>query len=856
MLAALLFCLGSADAARSNNTISGRAILVDGNPLLVRGVAYSPVPIGVRPKAGLAAAGLDFYTSEFAAIYERDLPRMATIGVNTIRIYAVSEASHEGFLDECLRFNISVVGAFGLDRSEYDLSDPLQVLEAELALRRQLQALTVEPCATPGSCVHPAVTMWLIGNELNYPQAGFICDNGDCQFDGTQLAQLFQAVDRLCGAVRSFGLLCSTPLADEPLPASYDAAAHVSGEGATRWFSTLDPLMENVDLWTVNLYRPGGFGDWFHAYESRSPKPVVISEYGVDAFDSSNRTDGEDAEEDAECARPPCRVMREDGAAQGAMLQRLTEQLERNAITCIHNCESQIASGGIVFEWSDEWYKGEGADSNGPSGTMWYHEADALEYGRCPDWDPWLHSPCGFAMQNGLDDFFNEEWFGLFSISPGCPPPPPSVSSSLPPSPPPPTFGSSSVDQLTPRDGFFVLGTLWALGGCSVQSVAPARAEAADYASRYDGYPGCTARMLLYRAEGRLAWPHNTDCDYQAYARRVDGEAMCPPLPSHFTIDDPADGWVSRAVAAALLRLPPSPPCEVAVTASEERLARFECDRALGAPRLQRVPGTYYLLLDCTPWLMRGISYSPVPYSHDPSYAEPYGDYFTDAYAELFGRDLALFEAMGANTARLYAWRQSARHSAFLDECMSRAIVVIAVYEMGTAEDTPVGTPQERALLRARLQARLRVSRHPAIVAWLVGNELNGAWNEYACNAEYAKLFLHAPCTFGDSAISLCALVDSLCEVVHSEGGTLCSTPLAGVNVPDRYMGPWDNKYGLQGWVQVCEGAVHSTGEDYAGVQHVDFWAANLYPGKNFDAFNFSTFAQVMCDDHLAWRSI
>ena len=148
---------------------------------------------------------------------------------------------------------------------------------------------------------------------------------------------------------------------------------------------------------------------------------------------------------------------------------------------------------------------------------------------------------------------------------------------------------------------------------------------------------------------------------------------------------------------------------------------------------------------------MRGISYSPVPYGEDPSYSAPYGDYFTDAYEELFTRDLDLFVRMGANTVRLYAWRQSRRHTLFLDECQKRNLVVVAVYEMGTAEDTPVATAQERALLRARVQARVRVSLHPAIVAWLVGNELNGAWNEFVCDDAYAKAYLHSGhCIFGD----------------------------------------------------------------------------------------------------------
>jgi hypothetical protein len=231
-----------------------------------------------------------------------------------------------------------------------------------------------------------------------------------------------------------------------------------------------------------------------------------------------------------------------------------------------------------------------------------------------------------------------------------------------------------------------------------------------------------------------------------------------------------------------------------------------------------------------------------------------YGDYFTDSYRHIFERDLALFTEMGANTVRLYAWRQSVRHTRFLDAALARNLAVVAVYEMGTSDDSPVTTGQQRALLRARLQARLRVSKHPAIVAWLVGNELNGAWQGFTCNDEYAELYLYHPCLFGDSAARLCALVDSLCEVVHAETGTLCSTPFAGVNPPLKYIYPltvpattdpsrlitsWG--YGLHGWAEVCEARRRSPDEDsYGGVQHVDFWAANLYPGRSFHYFNLT----------------
>ena len=118
---------------------------------------------------------------------------------------------------------------------------------------------------------------------------------------------------------------------------------------------------------------------------------------------------------------------------------------------------------------------------------------------------------------------------------------------------------------------------------------------------------------------------------------------------------------VINGPAVDILRLPPPPPCVAPTGDREIQLGLFQCDTrpgapstapstapfhsrpstelsvnsrrapaCPGAPRLQAVPGTYYVLLDCVPWLMRAICYSPVPFGEDPSYSEPYGDYFTD----------------------------------------------------------------------------------------------------------------------------------------------------------------------------------------------------------------------------------
>ena len=80
-----------------------------------------------------------------------------------------------------------------------------------------------------------------------------------------------------------------------------------------------------------------------------------------------------------------------------------------------------------------------------------------------------------------------------------------------------------------------------------------------------------------------------------------------------------------------------------------------------------------------------------------------------------------------------------------------------------------------------------------------------------------------------------------MCELVHSEGGWLCSSPFAGVNPPLKYTYGTECAgkpcYSVHGWVNICEGRKDAGPDDpsagYAGVQHLDFWSADLYPHPN-----------------------
>jgi len=79
--------------------VSGKQISVGGKTFIMRGVGYSPVPIGDDPE--IVTPFGDYFTSQYHAIYDRDLPIIRQIGANAIRLWSWDNtANHLDFLDK------------------------------------------------------------------------------------------------------------------------------------------------------------------------------------------------------------------------------------------------------------------------------------------------------------------------------------------------------------------------------------------------------------------------------------------------------------------------------------------------------------------------------------------------------------------------------------------------------------------------------------------------------------------------------------------------------------------------------------------------------------------------------------
>lgn len=325
LLASALVACVSAQAAF---TVSGRQLLKDGQPFQIRGVCYNPTPIGdngfTRKPNG------DYFTSGYADLQERDLPLLRAMGANTIRIYGWAPGSdHTAFLDKCYNNGVNpiyVLVNYWIDpATDWTNTSAVQAVinqyvEIETRLNR-----------------HPAVLGVLIGNEVNQ----YNSNGGKSSF--------WAAMNKISVAVKAKNPARLTSVAIT------DNIGHISAGNAA---------LSSIDFWSMQIYRYPGFGTLFSDYAARSTKPLLISEYGYDAFDNAKKLPYPD-----------------NAAFPGQVVAARWKEIA---------AASTVTIGGCVFEWSDEWFK----VSTGTDTTQ---------------------EPGGFAT-SFPDRVADEEWWGLFAV--------------------------------------------------------------------------------------------------------------------------------------------------------------------------------------------------------------------------------------------------------------------------------------------------------------------------------------------------------------------------------------------------------------------------------------------------------
>jgi len=313
---------------------------------ITKGVAWSPASAGNDGSASARRA-------EFSTGVDTDAQFIKDMNANTVRTYLDfgTNADALEILDKLYQDGIMVI--MGVDNDgRGDIDNALAVVDKYKN--------------------HPAILMWMIGNEWNINCYGTV-NPAVRQPTAAELNAAAQKTQDMANQIKAADpnhLVCSG-YGDLAYPALATTQNYVQN------------VCTSVDVWGINVYRGPTFGTTFTEWESISAKPMFISEFGTDSYKAD------------EFGRYPI-TGHEDEQMQADFDISLWADLFHNLSA---KDPSKVCAGGVVFAWCDEWWKvpvanggSPNAQDNGGYYTTW-------DEGAFPD-------GCG-----------NEEYFGIVKIN-------------------------------------------------------------------------------------------------------------------------------------------------------------------------------------------------------------------------------------------------------------------------------------------------------------------------------------------------------------------------------------------------------------------------------------------------------
>ncbi|MFH1714715.1 MAG: glycoside hydrolase family 2 TIM barrel-domain containing protein [Elusimicrobiota bacterium] len=350
-------------------------LLVKGKPYIVKGITYAPTKIGTKVdepgretkwmkldtnKNGKSDAAYDSWVDSNSNNKRDsnepivgDFQLLKDMGVNTIRMYHMfsKKGYEQGGIDkDILRdlyktYGIRVIlgdfiGAYGIgsDSSSTDYRDPLQRKMMKDSVKRMVMDHKDEPY----------VLMWAIGNENDLPDVGGV--NATATNASKFPKEYTEFVNEVAAMIHKL---------DPNHPV-------VVGNYSLDLLDYYHKYSPEIDIFGVNAYLGGdSFGPLWKKIKKKIEKPVIITEYGCDAYHER----------------------------QGVNEIEQANYHKGNWKDIEYNTMGQpgegICLGGIIFEWLDEWWK----DSQGDSP---FEQQRQAQYAM-PFPDGWGH----------------EEWFGI-----------------------------------------------------------------------------------------------------------------------------------------------------------------------------------------------------------------------------------------------------------------------------------------------------------------------------------------------------------------------------------------------------------------------------------------------------------
>jgi len=333
----------------------GYRINSEGNDFFIVGMNWDYHPVGTNYTYSLWQQP----DSVIKAALAYEMPLLRNMGVNTIRHYTGIPAEWIRYIYENYGIHTMLnhsFGRYGLTlngrwEAHTDYSDPL----VRSLLLNEVKELAMSYKGTPG------LLMFLLGNENNYGLFWRGAETENIPVADRQSTKTAYAMYRLFNeAAREMKRI------DPEHPVAIC-------NGDLMFLDIIIKECTDIDILGLNVYRGVSFGDLFERVKKEYGKPVLLTEFGADAFNTL--TNKEDQEYQASCLLSNWKEIYANAEGLG---------LAGNSI------------GGFTFQFSDGWWK------TGQTTGLYDHDVTAS----------WSNGGYKNDYKQGANNM-NEEWFGI-----------------------------------------------------------------------------------------------------------------------------------------------------------------------------------------------------------------------------------------------------------------------------------------------------------------------------------------------------------------------------------------------------------------------------------------------------------
>lgn len=348
--------VAKAQIATNFDKNNGWSLTLDGKQVFIKGLNWDYFPIGTNYEYNLWEQPDQFIKQVLA----NEMTMLASMGANAIRIYTPMPKKWITYIHQ--NYGIYTIlnhsfGRYGLTiegvwQAKTDYSDA----KVKSLLLEEARKLSIEYLDTPGLLV------FLLGNENNY---GLFWEGAETEDIPNESSDHIENQAR--AMYRLFNDAAKIIKVNNP----YVPIALCNGD--IQYINIIAEECSDLDIFGINIYRGASFGNVFDEIGQKLNKPVLLTEFGSDAF---NTTTNEEAQDE-----------------QAKILAQNWKEIYQNAAG-LGSANNVI--GGMTFQFSDGWWK------HGQTKNLDVHDTHAS----------WSNGGYLFDFQAGVNNM-SEEWFGI-----------------------------------------------------------------------------------------------------------------------------------------------------------------------------------------------------------------------------------------------------------------------------------------------------------------------------------------------------------------------------------------------------------------------------------------------------------